>query len=60
MHVPAKNLRVNIYVDCVLKKESKFKLPNFYEAFTNIRVGAAGSKPGSSSSTAAAANANRE
>ena len=62
VHVPAKNpfssSSVNIYVDGVLKKESEFKLPHFYEAFTNIRVGAAGSRPGSSSSTGAAANAN--
>jgi len=44
--VPAKNpflssSQICIYIDGILKKETDFKIPNFNEPFTHIRIGAA-------------------
>jgi hypothetical protein len=45
VHKPAKgpfsSSQICIYVDGILKKETDFKLPNFSDSFSHIRVGAA-------------------
>jgi hypothetical protein len=53
-HVPGKSpfgySQIQIYVDGVLKKETDLKCPNFYDAFNHIRIGAACSRPATSTS----------
>lgn len=49
VHVPAKGpfgySQVCVYVDGVLKKETDLKCPNFYDTLNHVRIGAACSRP---------------
>jgi hypothetical protein len=59
-HIPAKNpfsySQICVFIDGILKKETDFRMPNFNDSFTHIRIGGSCVRPNNMASSSNIAN----